>query len=86
MRNFSTVDVLRDFKSVTHAAAREPVAITQHRKVRFVMMAIEDFEQLSAAGKDPRRVVLTEQSPPELTEIFAPALDAMIEAGDGDDE
>ena len=86
MRSFSTVDVLRDFKSVTHAAAREPVAITQHRKVRFVMMAVEDFEQLSAAGRDPRRVIRTDQTPPELAEIFEPALDAMIEAGDDDDE
>ena len=86
MRSFSTVDVLRDFKSVTHAAAREPVAITQHRKVRFVMMAVEDYEQLSAVGKDPRRVIRTDQTPPELAEVFAPALDAMIEAGNGDDE
>jgi PHD/YefM family antitoxin component YafN of YafNO toxin-antitoxin module len=86
MRSFSTVDVLRDFKSVSHAAAREPVAITQHRKVRFVMMAVEDFEQLSAARSDPRRVIRADQTPPELAEIFAPALDAMIEAGDTDDE
>ena len=86
MRSFSTVDVLRDFKSVTHAAAREPVAITQHRKVRFVMMAIEDFEQLSATGKDPRRVVRTDQTPSELAEIFAPALDAMVDADDGEND
>ena len=86
MRSFSTVDVLRDFKSVTHAATREPVAITQHRKVRFVMMAIEDYEQLAAAGRDPRRVIRTEQTPQELADIFAPALDAMIEAGEGDDD
>jgi hypothetical protein len=86
MRSFSTVDVLRDFKSVTHAAAREPVGITQHRKVRFVMMAIEDFEQLSAAGKDPRRVVRTDETPSELAEIFVPALDALIDAEDGGDD
>lgn len=86
MRNFSTVDLLRDFKSVTHAAAREPVAITQHRKVRFVMMAVEDYEQLAAAGKDPRRVVRTDQTPQELADIFLPALDAMIEAGERDDD
>lgn len=49
MREFTTVEVLRDLKTVTHAAARAPVAITQHRKARFVLMAIEDFERLRAA-------------------------------------
>ena len=85
MRTFSTVDVLRDFKTVTHAASREPVAITQHRKVRYVMMAIEDFEQLSAGEKDPRRAILTEDTPRELVAIFEPALDALIEASQIDD-
>lgn len=83
MRSFSTVDLLRDLKSVTHAATREPVAITQHRKVRFVMMAIEDYEQLSTAPKDPRRVIQTDQTPPDIAAIFEPALDALIE-GDAD--
>jgi PHD/YefM family antitoxin component YafN of YafNO toxin-antitoxin module len=81
MKNFSTVDLLRDLKSVTHAATREPVAITQHRKVRFVLMAIEDFEHLSARPSDTRRVFRTDQTPPEIAEIFEAALDRMI---DGD--
>ena len=48
MRKFSTVELLRDLKTVTHAAARAPVAITQHRKPRFVLMALEDFDRLQA--------------------------------------
>jgi hypothetical protein len=39
MRELSTVELLRDFKTVIHAAARELVAMTQHRKRRFVLMA-----------------------------------------------
>jgi hypothetical protein len=84
MRNFSTVELLRDLKSVTYAAAREPVAITQHRKVRFVMMAIEDFERLSTGAQDPRRVFRVEETPPELSALFEPALDALIESGAAD--
>ncbi len=84
MRNFSTVELLRDLKTVTHAAAREPVAITQHRKVRFVMMAIEDFVRLSSGAQDPRRVFRTEETPPELAALFEPALDALIESGAAD--
>jgi PHD/YefM family antitoxin component YafN of YafNO toxin-antitoxin module len=77
MRIFSTVDLLRDLKTVTHVAAREPVAITQHRKVRFVMMAIEDYEQLAAA-KDPRRAILTAETPSDIADVFEPALDQLI--------
>lgn len=48
MRSFTTVDLLRNLKSVTHVAAREPVGITQHRQVRFVLMAVEDYDALAA--------------------------------------
>jgi PHD/YefM family antitoxin component YafN of YafNO toxin-antitoxin module len=78
MRKFSTVDLLRDLKTVTYAAAREPVAITQHRKPRFVLMAIEDFNRLRAAA-DPRRAYRTEETPPELADIFLAALDKIAD-------
>jgi hypothetical protein len=37
MREFSIIDLRRDLKTVAHAAAREPVAITQYRKRRLVL-------------------------------------------------
>jgi prevent-host-death family protein len=78
MRAFSTVDLLRDLKTVTHAAAREPVAITQHRKPRFVLMAIEDFERLRAAHLDPRRVYRVEETPRELADLLVAGLDRIV--------
>jgi prevent-host-death family protein len=77
MRSFTTVDLLRDLKSVTHAAAREPVTITQHRKPRFVLMAVEDYEALSSRAADPRRAVATADMPPDIAAIFDAALDEM---------
>jgi prevent-host-death family protein len=82
MRAFSTVDLLRDLKTVTHAAAREPVAITQHRKPRFVLMAIEDFERLRSAG-DPRRAYRVEETPRELADLLAAGLDEIIDDKSG---
>ena len=81
MREFSTVDLLRDLKTVTHAAAREPVTITQHRKPRFVLMALEDFERLKAGNPDPRKVYRIEETPAELAGMLADGLDRII-AGD----
>jgi PHD/YefM family antitoxin component YafN of YafNO toxin-antitoxin module len=78
MRAFSTVDLLRDLKTVTHAAAREPVAITQHRKPRFVLMAIEDFERLRTAS-DPRRAYRIEETPRELADLLITGLDRIVD-------
>ena len=82
MDTFSTVELLRDLKTVTHAAARAPVAITQHRRARFVLMAVEDYDRLSAQAADPRRVLRTEDTPDDIRALLAPALDALINGED----
>jgi prevent-host-death family protein len=85
MREFSTVELLRDLKTVAHAAAREPVAITQHRKRRFVLMAIEDFERMKAGARDPRRAYRVEDTPPELLKLITAGLDKLLDGKDDDD-
>ena len=82
MREFTTVELLRDLKTVTHAAAREPVAITQHRKARFVLMAVEDFERLKTASPDPRKAYRAEETPPDLAGLLADGLDRLIAGED----
>lgn len=81
MQKFTTVELLRDLKSVTHAAAREPVAITQHRKARFVLMAIEDFERLNAQP-DVRRAYRAEETPAGLAGLIVEGLDGIIQSED----
>ena len=82
MQKFTTVELLRDLKTVTHAAAREPVAITQHRKPRFILMAIEDFERLTVQP-DVRRAFRTEDTPPDLAGLIVEGLDRIIQDEDG---
>jgi hypothetical protein len=84
MKQFTTVDLLRDFKNVTMAADRQPVAITQHRKPRYVLMTYEDFRAIRQPN--PRRVFGPGEMPAELAEVFLPALDKLIaDDGAGDD-
>ena len=78
MRQFTTVDLLRDFKAVSHAAARSPVTITQHRKAAFVLMAVEDFDALQMRAKDPREVHRTDDTPDDLRALLEPALEAYL--------
>jgi prevent-host-death family protein len=81
MRAFSTVELLRDLKTVTHAAARAPVVITQHRKPRFVLMAVEDYEKLHP---NPRRAYRTSETPPELAKLLGKGLQKIIDGGDSE--
>ena len=82
MQKFTTVELLRDLKTVTHAAARAPVAITQHRKPRFVLMAVEDFERLRGANPDPRKAYRTQETPDELAGFLVDKLDRLIAGKD----
>ncbi|HUK59596.1 MAG TPA: type II toxin-antitoxin system prevent-host-death family antitoxin [Stellaceae bacterium] len=85
MKEFSTVDLLRDLKTVTHAATRAPVTITQHRKPRFVLMAVEDFDRLRTALRDPRKSYRVADTPPELARLLVDGLDAILAGQDEDD-
>ena len=80
MEKFSTVDLLRDIKTVTMAADRQPVTITQHRKPRYVLMTYDDFAAMKQKV-DTRKVYGPHEAPPELAALIAPELDRLIEEG-----
>lgn len=80
MQKFSTVELLRDIKTVTMAADRQPVTITQHRKPRYVLMTYDEFEAMKTKG-DPRRVYRANEAPQELVDLILPELDRLIEEG-----
>jgi hypothetical protein len=80
MQKFTTVDLLRDIKTVTMAADRQPVAITQHRKPRYVLMTYDEFEAMKSRG-DPRRVYAAGEAPQELVDLIMPELDRLIAGG-----
>ena len=65
---------------MTHAASREPVTITHHRKPRFVLMSVEDFEKMREGGR-PRRAYGIGETPPELADMLALELERRV--GDG---
>ena len=78
MRRFSTVDLDKNLGDVKATAAREPVIITEHRKDRFVLMAVEDFERLKAQG-DPQRAYGMGETPPDIAAHFLSELDHALD-------
>ncbi len=83
MRTFTTVELLRDLPSVTQAVARGPVAITRHRKPRYVLMAMEDFARLNGK-RDPRQVYETAKLPDDVRAELTAGLAATIAELGGD--
>ena len=80
MQKFTTVELLRDIKTVTMAADRQPVAITQHRKPRYVLMTYDEFEAMKSKS-DPRRAYGANEAPQDLVDLIMPELDRLIEEG-----
>jgi prevent-host-death family protein len=80
LRTFSTVELTQQIGAVTHAASREPVTITHHRKPRFVLMSVEDFEKMRGGGR-PRQAYGIGETPPDLADMLASELERRISDG-----
>lgn len=46
VREFPASDMTRNVGDLLQAASANPVAITKHRKPRFVLMSVEDYEAM----------------------------------------
>ncbi|MCW2319260.1 hypothetical protein M2322_004829 [Rhodoblastus acidophilus] len=79
MRRFTTVELDKNIGDIKAAAAREPVIITEHRKDRFVMMSIQDFERLRSSG-DPQRAFGAGETPHEIAAPFLAEIDRVLDA------
>lgn len=66
MREFTTADLNKHVGNITDAAMREPVVITHHRRPRFVLMTIDEFNKLSNQRPDTRTPFTLETMPPEI--------------------
>lgn len=72
MQSFPSTDLKQTLGDVLAAAAQSPVAITRHKKPRFVLMTIEEYER--RAGADPRRSYALDEIPQEHLEMLDDAL------------
>ncbi|MCF6273246.1 MAG: type II toxin-antitoxin system prevent-host-death family antitoxin [Rhodobacteraceae bacterium] len=63
MRSFSSTDMKQILGDVLDAARREPITITKHKKPRYVLMSIRDYEQRFKRGE--RQALSVEEIPAE---------------------
>lgn len=69
MKSFAAADLTRNAGDLFQAATVAPVTITKHRKPRFVVMSLEQYETLLQNGNSQRAVSVT-QMPDDLGALF----------------
>ncbi len=84
-RTVTSKEVLRNWKSVTDKALRQPVVITAHGRPRHVLLAYEDYERLR---DQERQVYRSAELPADLASAILAGLDNLRAPGgtteDGD--
>ena len=73
IQSFPAADLARKTGDILDAASRAPVAITKHRKPRFVLMSLERYEALTG-GSDQQAHTLDDM-PAELKAMMTAALE-----------
>ena len=71
MRSFPSTDLKQTLGDVLDAASSEPVAITRHKKPRYVLMSIREYER--RFQKDEREAYAVEEMPAEHLEMLEAA-------------
>ena len=77
MKTFTAADLSRNTGDLLDAASRAPVAITRHRKPRFVVMSFDRFEALTRG--EPRRAYTLDELPDEIGKNLDTALDRALD-------
>ena len=82
MIQFPATALTRDPASLKEAARRGPVAITEHKRLRFVLMSYEAYEAMASSRElaDPRHSYATAETPDELRALIMEGLDLPYEA------
>ncbi|KXV60462.1 MULTISPECIES: type II toxin-antitoxin system prevent-host-death family antitoxin [Acetobacter] len=74
MKQFAAADLTRNTGDLFEAAAVAPVAITKHRKPRFVVMSMERYETLTNQDKGSQKAYAVGQMPQDVAALFEQGL------------
>jgi prevent-host-death family protein len=78
---FKAADLTRHTSELFEAAIRSPVAITKHRKPKFVLMSMDQYRQLAHGATQQAHMV--EELPDDLKALLVEGLERDLDQ-DGD--
>lgn len=70
---FKAADLTRHTSELFDAAIRSPVAITKHRKPKFVLMSMDQYQQLAKAAT--QQVHMLDEMPDDLKALMIEGLE-----------
>ena len=70
---FKAADLTRHTSELFDAAIRSPVAITKHRKPKFVLMSMDQYQQLAKGAT--QQVHLLDEMPDDLKALMIEGLE-----------
>ena len=70
---FKAADLTRHTSELFDAAIRSPVAITKHRKPKFVLMSMDQYQQLAKGAT--QQVHMLDEMPDELKALMIEGLE-----------
>ena len=74
---FKAADLTRHTSELFDAAIRSPIAITKHRKPKFVLMSMDQYKKL--AGEAAQRSYMLDEMPADLKALMIAGLERDIE-------
>lgn len=78
MRSFSSTDLANNTGDVLAAAAQSAVEIKRHGKTRFVILSVDQFEDMKTRGDTRKAIHIDDMSGAETDQLIA-ELEAGIE-------
>lgn len=73
-KTISSAEFVRHFGRYHDEAMREPITLTKYGRASVVVIPAEEYERLTNRS-DPRRVYLTNKTPPDLAAMIEAQLD-----------
>lgn len=80
MQKFPAATLTRDPVALKEAARKGPVAITEYRRPRFVLMSYDAYLEIIAKAADPRRSLRMAAMPKNIKALALEALDQPYDA------
>ncbi len=75
---FKAADLTRHTSALFDAAIRSPVAITKHRKPKFVLMSMDHSQQLARGA--PQQAHMIDERPGDLRALMIEGLERGLDA------
>ena len=86
IKTFGAADLARRTGDVLDAASRRPVAISKHRKPRFVLMSMERYEAMRGPRFEDQRAFSVDDMPDDHRALLIEALEKQLSGEDASDD